>query len=67
MNLLSEAGYRAGSEVKLKIDPRSHPIPDVIATRGRVELPYPTKAVEIVIEILSEEDSMSCFVGQIIS
>ncbi len=57
--LLSEAGYKAGSEVKLKIDPDFHPVPDVIATRRRVEAPYPTKAVEIVIEILSDDDPMS--------
>jgi len=59
MDLLSEAGFTAGSEVKLKIDPDFHPIPDVIATRGRVEVPYPTKPVEVVIEILSDDDPMS--------
>jgi len=59
MELLSEAGFKAGSEVKLKIDPGFHPVPDVIATRGRIELPYPTKALEIVVEILSDDDSMS--------
>jgi Uma2 family endonuclease len=58
-SFLSQAGYTAGSEVKLKIDPDFHPIPDVIATRGRVELPYPTKSVEIVLEILSDDDPMS--------
>jgi Uma2 family endonuclease len=58
-DLLSKAGYRAGLEVKLKIDPDFHPVPDVIATRRRVEVPYPTTAVEIVIEILSDDDSMS--------
>lgn len=56
--LLSEAGYKAGSEVKLRIDPDFHPLPDIIATRGRVEIPYPTKAVEIIIEILSDDDPM---------
>jgi Uma2 family endonuclease len=59
IQLLSEAGYRAGSEVKLKIDPDFHPIPDVVATRGRIELPYPTKALDIVVEILSDDDPMS--------
>jgi Uma2 family endonuclease len=58
-SLLSEAGYKAGSEVKLKIDPDFHPVPDVIATRRPIEAPYPTKAVEIVIEILSDDDPMS--------
>lgn len=59
IELLAQSGYKAGSEVKLKVDTGFQPIPDVIATHGRVELPYPTKAVEIVIEILSEEDPMS--------
>ncbi len=59
MELLSQADYKAASEVKLKIDLEFQPIPDVIATRTRIELPYPTKPLEIVIEILSEEDSMS--------
>lgn len=58
-SLLSEAGYKAASEVNLKIDPDFHPVPDVIATRRRIEAPYPTKAVEIVIEILSDDDPMS--------
>jgi Uma2 family endonuclease len=59
LDLLSQAGYKAGPEVKLKIDPDFHPVPDVIATRRQVEVPYPTKAVEIVIEILSDDDPMS--------
>lgn len=56
--LLSETGYSAGSEVELRIDPDAYPKPDVIATRREVELPYPTKAVDIVIEILSKDDPM---------
>ena len=56
--LLKEAGYSAGSEVELRIDPDAHPKPDVIATSGEVEEPYPTKAVDIVIEILSKDDPM---------
>lgn len=59
MELLSEAGYKTGSEVKLKIDPQFQPVPDIISTRGRIELPYPTTALEIVVEILSEDDAMS--------
>jgi Uma2 family endonuclease len=57
--LLWQAGYKSGSEVELRIDPNFCPKPDVIATRGRIETPYPTKAVEVVIEILSPEDSMA--------
>jgi len=57
--LLWQAGYKSGSEVELRIDPNFCPKPDVIATRGRIEAPYPTRAVEVVIEILSREDSMA--------
>jgi Uma2 family endonuclease len=56
--LLNEAGYSAGSEVELRIDPDAHPKPDVIATSQEVEEPYPTKAVDVVVEILSKDDPM---------
>ena len=59
MELLTEAGYIAASEVELRIVPDAHPKPDVIATRGAVEEPYPTKALEVVVEILSEDDPMA--------
>jgi Uma2 family endonuclease len=59
MNLLSDAGYKAGSELELRIDPEFHPIPDVVATKRPIEIPYPTKAVEVVVEILSDDDSRS--------
>lgn len=58
VRLLTEAGYVAGSEIELRIDPERHPKPDVIATTGDVEQPYPTKAVEVVVEILSKDDPM---------
>jgi Uma2 family endonuclease len=57
--LLWQAGYKSGSEVELRIDPRYHPKPDIYATTSKVEVPYPTRAVEVVIEILSPDDSMS--------
>jgi Uma2 family endonuclease len=56
--LLSDAGYKAGSEVDLRIDAEKIPRPDIIATRGRIESPYPTRAVEVVVEILSTDDPM---------
>ena len=59
MEILTEAGYIAGSEVELRIASDAHPKPDVIATRGEVENPYPTKAVDVVVEILSPDDSMT--------
>jgi Uma2 family endonuclease len=57
VQLFKELGYRSGSEVKLKISPDFEPIPDVIATSHEIELPYPTKPVDVVLEILSPEDS----------
>lgn len=57
--LLWQAGYLPGSEVDLRIDPDVIPRPDLIATRGPIENPYPTKAVEVVVEILSPGDDMS--------
>jgi Uma2 family endonuclease len=59
MSLLNEAGYVAASEVELRIAPDARPKPDVIATKGEVEDPYPTKAVDVVVEILSPDDSMT--------
>jgi Uma2 family endonuclease len=59
LDLLDKASFKAMSEVKLKIDPSFNPVPDIIATRGRVEVPYPTTAVEVVVEILSDDDPMS--------
>lgn len=57
--LLTEAGYEAYPEVKPKINPNFQPVPDIIASRSRLDARYPTKPVEVVIEILSEEDPMS--------
>ena len=59
MDMLSRAGFKSASEVRLKIDPEIQLIPDVIATRGRIETAYPVTALDVVIEILSESDSMS--------
>jgi len=62
--LLRQAGYFAGSEVELRIIPDAHPKPDVIATRGGIEEPYPTKAVDVVVEILSENDAAAYVLEQ---
>jgi Uma2 family endonuclease len=59
IKLLFEIGYKPGPEVDLRIDPDVIPRPDIIATRGKMEHPYPTKAVEVVVEILSPDDRMS--------
>ena len=52
--LLFEAGYFAGGEIDLKIDPRWQPRPDVLGASA-IEGQYPTKPVELVIEILSDD------------
>jgi Uma2 family endonuclease len=60
MRLLDDAGYESGAEVKLKISADFQPLPDVSAVLpGQVELPYPTRAVEIVVEILSPDDQFA--------
>ncbi len=58
MKLLDESGFKSGSEIELRIDPKARPKPDVIATAGPIELPYPTKALDVVVEILSEDDKI---------
>jgi Uma2 family endonuclease len=57
--MLRRAGYKVGSELELRIDPQWEPVPDVAATLRRLEQPYPTKPLEIVVEILSPDDRMS--------
>src|SRR5438874_852435 len=60
MRLLDDAGYESGAEVKLKISGNFQPLPDVCAVLpGEVELPYPTRPVEVVVEILSTDDQFS--------
>ena len=56
--VLSEAGYLAGLSVELRIEPDARPIPDVVATSSPIEAPYPTKAVDVVVEILSSVGAM---------
>ena len=57
--LLVRAGFKAASEVKLKIDPDFHPVPDVIATRSSIKGPYPREAWDVIVEILSADDPMT--------
>ena len=58
--LLNGLGYQAGPEITLKLDPAYEPIPDVIAAEGQLGHPYPTEPFEVVIEILSPQDTFSC-------
>lgn len=51
-------GYFSGSELTLRVDPQWEPRPDVAAALDLTE-PYPTKPVDIVVEILSPDDTMA--------
>lgn len=55
--LLNRAGYTAGSELELRIDPNWEPKPDVSAAL-HIEQPYPTRPIDIVAEVLSPGDDM---------
>jgi Uma2 family endonuclease len=57
VEFFARAGYAAGSELELRIDPDWEPRPDVVASLT-IEEPYPTKPVAIVAEVLSPEDHM---------
>lgn len=57
--MLRNAGYKAGSELELRIDPEWEPVPDIAATLKKLEQPYPTKPLEIVVEVLSPDDRMT--------
>ena len=54
--LLREFGLVPGTEARLKLSSEAQPLPDVIGV-SRIQIPYPTKAFEIAIEILSPSDS----------
>lgn len=58
IDLLTRAGYISVPELELRIDPEWQPKADVAATMT-VELPYPTKPIDIVAEVLSPGDPMS--------
>ena len=55
--VLTWAGYTAGSELELRIDPDWEPKPDVSAAL-KIEQPYPTRPIDIVAEVLSPGDDM---------
>lgn len=54
--LLYRLGYFSGSELALRIDPTWEPRPDVSASL-ELEQPYPTKPIDIAIEILSDDQA----------
>jgi Uma2 family endonuclease len=53
-------GYISGSEIDLHIDPNWQPRPDVMAAL-EFEQPYPTKPVDIVAEVLSDDPMTKVF------
>lgn len=58
--LFESLGFKSGPEIRLKLAPDYEPVPDVIAIEGAwPSLAYPTEPFEIVVEILSPEDSFS--------
>ncbi len=58
MSLLLETGFvAAASEVELRIEVGAHPKPDVVASRTKPSGRYPTSGLDVVVEILSEDDS----------
>ena len=56
--LLIKRGWKTASEVRLKISSVAHPVPDVIADRKRIQVPYPTEPLDLCIEILSPGDDL---------
>jgi len=56
--LLRRCGWNVLPEVTLHLVPDAAPIPDVVASRQKIEQPYPTKPVEVCIEIRSPQDSL---------
>lgn len=56
VEFLKRAGYKAGSELELRIDPDWIPVPDVAGLSETPDTPYPTRPVDVVIEILSPTD-----------
>ena len=58
VQMLRATGYRAGHDIELRVTDDWRPIPDVIAD-SKISHPYPTKPVDVVIEVLSPTDRMS--------
>ncbi len=57
--ILNEGGFFAYPELTLRIDPNWEPIPDVAAVIKKFKGPYPTEPVDVIVEILSPQDSFS--------
>jgi Uma2 family endonuclease len=55
MRLLDNQGVESLAEVRVRLSPTKHLIPDVIAA-SEIQSPYPTEPVLLCVEILSPED-----------
>ncbi len=55
--VLKQAGYKSGPELELRIDPEWQPKADVAAWT-RIEGPYPTQPIDVVVEVVSPDDRM---------
>jgi Uma2 family endonuclease len=58
-DLLVNAGYKSGSELELRIDVNWQPVPDVAGSLKKIQQPYPTEPIDVVIEVLSPDDRIS--------
>ena len=56
--LLARRGWKASTEVRIKLSAHAHPVPDVVADRHRIQSPYPTEPFDLCIEILSPNDDL---------
>lgn len=56
--LIRQRGWHAATELRLKISKLAYPVPDVAASSSQLEGPYPTRGVELCVEILSPGDSL---------
>ncbi len=56
--LLARRGWKASTEVRLKISKVAHPVPDVVANSTPLQDPYPTEPFDLCVEILSPGDNL---------
>jgi Uma2 family endonuclease len=56
--LLMARGWKAASEVRLKLSTFANPILDLVADPNPIECPYPTRPFALCVEILSPGDDL---------
>ncbi len=56
--LLARRGWKAATELRLKISKIAYPVPDVAANHTAFQDPYPTEAFDLCVEILSPGDKL---------